>query len=315
MFSRSGISTNLLQKQNLKLKQEFDFSDDEDMEIIDLAQDYSTSYPDLAARDYRKLHNLHSNVQEDKSLRLITQKPQYQYGSGKPPQLPFAPNDPNSEDFFGGMDDQDDDFPPPSALIHGSKNKHTTLSSPYELPKVKKYASIGDSSYSGAAYEDDATDFLEDDVTFPDQPSELAYGNDSMDSLEAGMLELEDSMAEQAPVAASPKLNSSFADRIFDFDACNNGGESQNSRQSTSANQATKFAPFDERPTQQPAKRARSPTPEDKVVKCRRVSKNHNITQASQAEQEKPAPVYPEWLNEFDSDLIDGFKDVVEFID
>jgi ATP-dependent DNA helicase HFM1/MER3 len=301
-----------LQKPALKLKREFEFSDDEDMEVIDLAQDYSTaSYSDFAPRDYRKLPNLHSNVQENKMIRLVGQKPQYQYGSGNPPQLPFAPNGTDGDYFSDGMD-----FPSPSVLARGSKNRKSTSTPPCGVTKDNNYASVGCSSQLGAPLTGEAGDPSEEGtVAFPEQPPESSLGNASLDSLEAGMLELEDPMTRSAPAATSPKLNSSFVDGIFDFEAFHNEDDSQGSHLSLSAYQPAGLHTPAEKHTRQAMKRVRSPNPNEEFMKCRRIAKDDNVIRPLQAGQSPPKPVYPEWLNEFDTDLIDGFKDVVDFID
>lgn len=285
------------------------------MEIVDLAQDYSTSYSDLAPRDYRKLHNLHGSVQVDKALRLVTQKPQYQYGSGNPPQLPFAPSGSNKEDFFGEMELEDEDFPSPSALIPGYKNTNMTLTVPYDIEKDSSPGDMGYPSHSRGSIKGDARGLPGSAFSFPDQLPGSSFGEDSLDSLETGMLQLEDLMAKPIPVETSPKRNASFIDGQFDFEAFNNGIDSQGSHLSLSAYQPAGLRSPASKHTRQMMKRARSSTPEEDVVKCRRVSKNNRAPQILQQAPEPPQPVYPEWLNEFDQDLINGFKDVVEFID
>jgi hypothetical protein len=315
-FSEFEESAYWPQKQSLKLKNEFEFSDNDDMEVIDLAQDYPTSYSDLAPRNYRKLHNLHRNVQEDKALRLVTQKPQYQYGSGNPPQIPFAHAGTDREDIFDDRDYLDEDFPSPSAIIQGSKNRSLTLSSPRAAVENRTHANMGDKSHSGACYEEGTIELPEKPtVSILDQYPDSSFGNDSLGSLEAGMLELDDPMTRAATVATSPKLTSSFVDGVFDFEAFNNGIGSQESHLSLSAYQPAGLHPPAEKYTKEPTKRARSPTPDGEAVKCRRITKDLDTTRIPEATREEFKPVYPEWLNEFDADFINGFKDFVDFVD
>jgi ATP-dependent DNA helicase HFM1/MER3 len=299
------------------LKREFEFSDNEDMEIIDLAQDHPTTYSDLAPRDYRKLNNLHSSIQENnKAIRLMTQKPRYQYGSGDPPQLPFAPSTKSTDDLFDETEYPDDDFPSPSALVPGSRNNRIEKSVLYEVDQPSNDGDVEHSSTLGMDCKENARDpFEEETVFFPKQRPTSSYDNSSLDSLEAGMLDLGEQLAEPVPGAESPKLNSSFVDGVFDFEAFNDGKDSQGSHLSLSAYQPAGLQPPTTDHTQHPMKRLRSPTPEEEVVKCRRITKDCNAMQTPQASLEPPKPVYPEWLSEFDADLVNELKDVVDFID
>jgi ATP-dependent DNA helicase HFM1/MER3 len=302
----------------LKLKHEFEFSDDEEMEVIDLAQDFpKTSYSDLAPRDYRKLHNLHSSIQENnKNIRLMTQKPQYQYGSGNPPQLPFAPSTKSTDDLSEETEYPDDNFPSPSALFPRSRDDRTKTSASYRVDQSSNDVDVEHSSPSGISRKEDASDpFEQETVFFSEQYSASSFDNSSLNSLEAGMLDLGEELAEPIPVAESPKLNYSFVDGVFDFEAFNNSKDSQGSHLSLSAYQPAGLQPPTTKHPQHPMKRLRSPSPEEEVVKCRRVTKDHNTMQTPQGALEPPKPVYPEWLNEFDADLIDEFKDVVDFVD
>jgi ATP-dependent DNA helicase HFM1/MER3 len=299
------------------LKREFEFSDDEDMEVVDLAQDRPpTSYSDLAPRDYRKLHNLHNSIQEDtKALRLMSQKPQYQYGSGDPPQLPFALDTRSSEDLFDELDYEDEDFPSPSALLPGSRNNKITPAASCGVAPGSEDFMVEEFSHSGISHNEASDLFGEDTVFSAEQRPASSFDNSSMDSLEAGMLDLGEPMTEPVLDTENPKLNSSFVDGVFDFEAFNNGEDSQGSRLSLSAYQPAGLQPPTTKYTQQPMKRLRSPSPEEEVVKCRRIAKDHNVTHTPQEASEPPKPIYPEWLSEFDQDLIDEFKDIVDFID
>ncbi|EHL00397.1 hypothetical protein M7I_3680 [Glarea lozoyensis 74030] len=200
-------------------------------------------------------------------------------------------------------------------ITQGSKNRSLTLSSSRAMAENRTSAGISDISQSGAYYEDDVELPEKPVVSFLDQHPDSSFGNDSLGSLEAGMLELYDPMTRLAAVAASPKLNSSFVDGVFDFEAFNNGTGSQESRLSLSAYQPAGLYPPAEKYTKEATKRARSPTPDGEAVKCRRVTKDVDTTRITEAAQEEFKPVYPEWLNEFDADLINGFKDFVDFVD
>ena len=162
-------------------------SDSEDAQVIDLAQAISpTPYPKLAPRDYRKLHNLHTSVQSDKSVRLPKQKPGFSYASGQEPHLPFLHKYENFAVEFDSEDSGDDDFPPPSALT-GIQSDRLQSQDQFESSNLQ----------------------IED-------PTAASFPDNSQASLEAGMLEL----TEPAMVGpASSQVDSSFANGVFDFDA------------------------------------------------------------------------------------------------
>jgi ATP-dependent DNA helicase HFM1/MER3 len=136
-------------------------SGSEDAGVIDLAQAISpTPYPKLAPRDYRKLHNLHTSVQSDKSVRLPKQKPGFSYASGQEPLLPFLHRYENFAVEVDSADSGDDDFPPPSALA-GIQSDRLQRQDPFESTNPQ----------------------IED-------PTASSFPDNSQASLEAGMLEL-----------------------------------------------------------------------------------------------------------------------------
>ncbi|RAL59793.1 hypothetical protein DID88_000422 [Monilinia fructigena] len=58
-------------------------SDQDAIEVIDLSRTLPpVTYPDVARRDYRKLHELHTNIQKDSSVRLSKNPPTFSYASG-----------------------------------------------------------------------------------------------------------------------------------------------------------------------------------------------------------------------------------------
>jgi len=242
-----------------------------DMEVVDLAKDRPpVTYADIAPREYRKLNTLHNSVQKnqpDKVMRLPKQKPQFEYGSGKEAQLPFGRETQNDADVSGSGDEMD--LPSPSKMW-GSKKKSPD---PFETDLAPYQAQNPISS-------------------FPD---------DSIESLEAGMIGLSDSMMLRG---ATPKMDSSFADGIFDFDAYNNDHDDHDAQPENTV------MPSIEEPSppaipEHSLKRTPSPSLEEPEMKCRRVAKP-DPTQLSSV---------PAWVDEFDSDLIDGLKGIVDFVD
>jgi ATP-dependent DNA helicase HFM1/MER3 len=128
----------------------------------------------------------------------------------------------------------------------------------------------------------------------------------SLSSLEASMLELADTAIIDAP---SPMVDSSFANGVFDFDAFNDGSEILTRVEiSSSAEKVLKNEPSSTPAMKDSLKRGRSATPELAEVKHRRVTKDELVSQPTQA-------AVPDWVNEFDSDLINELKGHVDFVD
>lgn len=267
-------------KGKMKLKED-DFYDEEDAIVVDLAQGVEpTSYADLAPREYRKLHKLHTSVQADKSLRLPKHS-EYSYASGNKPDLGFLHKDEELTDMLDALSADDDDekeFPSPSALKPTTAFARDFGPDPYgdlELPAHK--------------------------------PARSSFPDDSLMSQNVGMNEYrERSMARQL----SPKVDSSFANGVFDFDAFDDVVEEAPVKDDFSPSNQD-FLQMDENST--PAtggllKRQASTSPEDIEVKHRRITKDEPQSQATQA------PV-PDWVNEFDSDLINELRDYVDFIE
>jgi ATP-dependent DNA helicase HFM1/MER3 len=266
----------------LKLKKpDFSDSDLDDVEVVDLAQDPSaTSYENFAPREYRKLHTLHASVQKqkDKNVRLPKVKPQFAYTSGEQPHLSFLQKNEEIDDIFDGEDFRDDeDFPSPSALFKGDHGRDVSRS----------FKPIAESPIK--------------DV---DAPTSSIW-DDSLESLEAGMIGLSDSMMLRLP---SPKINTSFANGVFDFDAFSNHKDDQ--EKSTSPH--TKASMEEDRVpspvTKESRKRERSASLELQMKRPRTMEE-------AQTEKSNPQSSIPSWVDEFDSDLIDGLKGFVDFVD
>lgn len=275
------------------------------MEIIDLADDLSPiPYSKLAPREYRKLHNLHTSVQKDKSdasVRLPKQKPQFSYASGNESDFPFL-RKPDADDVFDSGDSAgEEDFPSPSALLTRDDN----IDDPFES---------GNISYENAtpisSLQDDSLKFFQD-----------------------GMLCLDETVMLRPP---TPKVNSSFANGVFDFETfgemhgepemCLSSmmRESRKRERSLSpvspglkhrrvAKEETKTSPQ----MRELGQKEGSSAPELPEVDCRSVMKQglgEETTQQSgqQSTQQRPVPA---WVDEFDSNLIESLKDFVDFVD
>jgi ATP-dependent DNA helicase HFM1/MER3 len=253
-------------------------------------------YSKVAPREYRKLHNLHASVQRDKSelsVRLPKQKPQFSYASGHEPDLPFLRKSEvaNDDDIFD-PGQSDEEFPSPSALAAYLKGDSDD---PFESGNI--------------AYEE-ATSTGQDD---------------SLQSLEAGMLGLEEPVIRRLP---TPKVNSSFVNGVFDFDAFDEKyGEperfssplmrdSRKRERSQSpvlpeaklrrvANQEPEASPLIRTSDNQES----SATSEIPKVESRRVVKQQLAQQATQQRS------VPAWVDEFDAELIESLIGIVDFVE
>lgn len=287
------ISTDLLkQVSKLKLKKEGSQRIDEDeLEVIDLADIYEPPYSQLASRDYQKLHKLHTSIQEDRPLRMMQQTPTFKYGSGKSPTLPFAPID--SDD---GLDDLE--LPSPSDLV-----KHSGPNVVSPTPIKRKFRSNLElpSPITMREQYDDGDPFEEEYVAYQRPAPESHTHDDLPTSFDAPMNKYSGSFM-AVPGQGSPKLTSSFADGVFDFASF---PEPNHYTKGSFQGMAQESPPVIPQSIHATFKREGSPTPEDIEVKRRRVIKD-----------EIPhSPMLPAWVSEFDSALIDEFKDFVDFVD
>jgi ATP-dependent DNA helicase HFM1/MER3 len=260
------------------------------VELVDLVEELSAvPNSDLASRDYRKSHSLHTSIGKDKAVHLPKQKPQFLYGSGHEADLPFLQKTENNKDPFDSGDSAgEDEFPSPYALLKGDDD----IPDPFE---------------SGSICYQKAT-------TTSSSPE------DSLGSLEAAMIGFEDSVMLRAP---TPKVNSSFANGVFDFEAFPDHHEEQEMfsspvmreslRKNRSPSPLTITTMNKDHPpnllTRKSPKREPSESPEQPEVKHRRVLKTEPAQQTSQ-ELSVPA-----WVDEFDSDIIEGLKGFVDFVD
>ena len=248
---------------------------------------FPIDYSDVALRDSRKLHSLPTSVQKDKAVRLPKQKPHFSYGSGRDPEPPFLHQANNSNEPFDSDDSVgEQDFPSPSALV---KEDEDTMD-PFESGTI---------SYQ----KDTATSFASEE---------------SMGSLEEAMVGFEDSVMLRAQ---SPRVNSSFANKVFDFEAFPDRREEEEMFSSPLMTASRKLnrpsSPLSsprKDDSQSPRvrnalKRRLSDSPENPEMKHNRITNDEPTQQMSQQ------PSVPAWVDEFDSDIIEGLKGFVDFVD
>lgn len=254
----------------------------EDVELIDV--------PDEAPVVPGELRKNTSNpsVQKDKgkekSIRLPKRKPQFSYTSGKQPELPFLKGQKEIiKDQFDFDELSGDEFPTTTELAGNSQD--ASRSEDYENSSGTQKAKLQASTYD----------------------------NDSLKDLEAGMVEFDEDFVAPAP---TPTPRQSFAERLFDFDAFDDvigrfGEEPSESKAAISSmvEQTRESESSATAEAEEQATRATSLEADIEEVKFRRV------TQAEQVQESAAAGNLPEWVNEFDAELIDSLKDYVDFVD
>lgn len=269
---------NTFSKPKLKVSNsDFDESNLDDVEVIDLAKELSpVPYASLAPREYRRLHKIQISVQEDKSSQRLTQKPQFSFVSDKSPNLPFFEKNGHASTLKDLDDEDENEFPSPSALLGFNEDPYYFDSDPIadDIPVTPR-------------------DQL---PAAPAPPS--PFQDDSMESLEAGMLELSDPMTLKP---TTPKVGSSFCNDLFDFAAFENNFEVHDKVPSSSSDKNQVSSSTVDNAT----KRSLSPSPSLPEAKHRRVTDVEPAAESS----------VPAWVNDFDSKLIDGLKDFVDFVD
>jgi ATP-dependent DNA helicase HFM1/MER3 len=256
-------------------------------------------YSKLAPREYRKLHNVHTNVQKDKadiSMRLPKQKPQFSYASGNEPDLPFLRKHNANDVSYSGDSAGEEDFPSPSALLRGEYN-------------------IADLFESG-------------NVSYKNTTPTSSLQDDSLESLEDGMRGLDETVIVRPP---TPKINSNFANGFFDFEAFEEM-HGEPARYSSplmreSRKRERSLSPVSpgfkhrqipkEGPKTSPPFRELSSTLELPEVECRKVKKKELGGKSTEknSQQSTQQRAVPAWVDEFDADLIESLMDVVDFVD
>jgi ATP-dependent DNA helicase HFM1/MER3 len=266
----------------VKLKRQ-EQDDLDEVEVIDLVDGGSQSSKiDLTSKDSHKLHKLHTSIQKDKDVRLPKQKPQFSYTNGKASSQPFPNNSQATGEAFDYDLEDEDDLPSPSALFRDGK----VISAPFQSSEL----------------------------VAQDQTAISSIHDNSLESLEAAMIGLGDSMELRqqtpSPKVPTPRVTSSFANRIFDFD-----------RYSEDPEEDRYSSPLMRESRKRVRPRSGSPTPELPTVKRQRVKKPDLLE-----EKESPyrdhiqqetfhKPSVPSWVDGTDQSILDDLKDIVDFVD
>ncbi|PBP27947.1 meiotic helicase [Diplocarpon rosae] len=292
-IKRKGVMTNttggeLEKTSKLRLASNYDSSDLDNVETIDLANVLSpVSYSGSAPREYRKLHKLHASVQTDKTSQRMTQKPKFSYASGQSPDLSFLRKDgsTSTSKVAAADDETETEFPSLSASLD---------------PSAVEFNTDSDDPFT------DVPITPRDHLPIPPAtrpPS--SFQNHSLDDSDASPSDLNDgSTMLRSP---SSKVDSSFCSDLFDFAAFRKNADvavkappslvdkGKNNNQTLALSNAPK--------------RYYSVTPDLPETKHRRVTHLHRS-----ADTCHEASV-PSWVNDLDSNLFNGIKDFVDFLD
>lgn len=262
----------------------------DDVEVVDLAEGKPTpTYAaNFAPREFRKLHKLHTGIQEDKPLRVFSQSPRLpntnaQKTSNLINSKPKVVDDP-FDDEFDNFDDIED-LPPLSHMLETRKAPGNTAP-----------------------------------LTPSNHAAESSIQEDSMESIEAAMLGLPDpTLPRHRSLTPIPRVNSSFANGVFDFEGYE-GKPDDDGYSSPPMRDTTR-------------KRVRSPTLAKGVpspVKFRRMNSDEfedvfgdeaqeemmsPIEKVVQSQEKKPEQQQPGWFGDLGMDMLEGFKDLIDFTD
>ena len=261
----------------------------DDVEIIDLSENRSpTRYEEVAPKNYRKLHALHSNVSNSKPVQTLrNKKPLAQYGNGANPYDKFlGKRDPTDRD-----DLSEDNLPSP----------------PWLLEKGDASANDGYPGYM-ADLADAGSPFGDfgDDI-----PDSLFYEGEQMPK------------GEQMPEAESahevqrvPEATSSFVNAIVDYDGYTASSNLESSNEEASLKRG---GPTDI--LHPPEKRARVDGGlQDEQSHFASSGPDAGTEVHVRAEQEMGERLSPnkkgfrpEWLGEFDAEFVAMFEGAVDF--
>ena len=259
-------------------------SSSERTEIFDLAKELpQSSYADIASHDYRKLHALHTSVQQDKSMSLPKAKPRFSYASGKTPDLPmFQANEDDDIDAIGSSDDDLISLP---GLMR--RTYHTGGATTYHTTPTDAATSIIEKSDYGLGTDHD---FSPDDFNLPVQDE-----------------------VELPP----PKVDHSFENKFFDFDGF---GVSAPEYQFTSP-LMERTVKMPQMIATSPSPLLGKEYMQDDVV-AKRLPKPSANQQTSEKEHHSEPLAgaladtqFPAWLDTIDSDLVDSLKGIVDFVE
>lgn len=157
-------------------------------------------------------------------------------------------------------------------------------------------------------------------------PYPSMYDDDSMDSLEAAMIGLEDSaMLKITPVPRNPtpEFDSNFRNAIFDFSAFDNNTSTKDVYSSPLMHEVYGTYKY---------KQARSPALEPPTLKYRRVKNVGTVKTLPEIDRESrphqmdgqevsstvntpQQPSLPNWVSDMDPELFEDLKDFVDFVD
>ncbi|KFY60026.1 hypothetical protein V497_03915 [Pseudogymnoascus sp. VKM F-4516 (FW-969)] len=265
--------------------------DIDNVEIIDLSENLRpVPYEAVAPRDYRKLHALHSNVSNSEPVQTLrNSKPLAQYGNGTNPYDAFLEKSDPKVDVEGD-DLSGDDLPSPSWLVEQSD-----VSAVHEYPGY-----VADLADAGSPFGD-----FEDDT-----PDSLFYEAEQMSEAEKPP-----EAEEMHEVEQMPEATSSFVDAVVDYD----GYTASRDFERLAEPMSLKRGPTDM--LQLPEKRVRVDD-ELQDERSHLASSETNAetevydrTEEETEEQLSPRKevTRPEWLGEFDADLVAMFEGAVDF--
>ena len=247
-------------------------------------------------------------------MRISKQKPQYSYTSGNTPDLPFLKNSQTEEDPLYSIDNDpffslDDDLPSPSTFIRMKQSSRETVDPSSELHPARDLIS--------------------------------SMADDSVRNIEAVMLDVDEPMVGRN--SSKLKVDASFENRIFNFEAFDNGPQNEDGLQnketedeiSTSScmryacarSQSPRQNLWREQPVSpslQSQKRLSSLSPDRVDVKHQRVSTKQRADRKEAAKDESfnlAVPDEPDrqrrpaWVDEMDPEIIQSLLGIVDFVE
>lgn len=211
-------------------------------------------------------------------MRLLKGEPGFSYASGREPELPFLYEVKTCSELVDYEDSaQEGDLPSLSLLLEEKRGSNDPI----------------------------RADHLR--VEEPTPASTFAF-DDSLESLEAAMAELEDPSRPRTPM---PRVDSSFENGIFDFAAFSNRKDDK---------QELFSSPL----MRESFKRQRSFTPELPHAKYPRVQSGETPMTTNESSSNNVGLVQPgdmqlrstpAWVDEFDCELVNELKGIVDFVD
>jgi ATP-dependent DNA helicase HFM1/MER3 len=261
-------------------------SDQQNMEVVDLAEELPPMPHSIASREYRNLHT--SDQKSDGSVRLPKQKPQFAYISGSSPDLPFLRRSKlNDDDVVGSEESEDEDLP----------------SDPLGTSKVGREEPASISTFSEHALSDSEAALLGLEellpTTSPNPKFNSRFANGIVD-LNTFDEEHCNSDAYSSPLmGASRKRERSHSPTLLEGKRHRVSMETEDSRPMRSSNQ-----------TEIPATLS-TPVAQNRVVQMQDWIDNPQPNSEQTAKQRS----VPAWVDEFDAEFIDSFMGIVDFVE